>query len=906
MLARELRQAYIEFFKMKDHIQVPGAPLTPRDVLGRADSSTLFTSAGMQQFKPYFSGEATPPHPRICTVQKCLRTGDIDSVGDLSHCTFFEMLGNFSFGDYFKPEVIPWTWEFLTQRLNIDGDRLSVTVYLDDDEAFDIWHTVVGLPADRIHRLGEDKNYWPANAITEGPNGPCGPCSEVYYRVAAEDAMCADPSLTPTQRFLVDDEAGRWLEIWNNVFTQFNRDEDDQGRPILHPLPQRNNDTGAGLDRIICVVQGVDSVFESDLFLPILKTVEELSGHKYHGSMSPTDLAFRVIAEHTRSATFCIADGILPERTGREYVLRRLLRRAVRYGKTALGFSEPFIYQVADKVIEQMGGFYPELEERSDLIRSTIRLEEERFLRTLDIGLERLRELLLSPDVAESKILSGKDAFLLYDTFGFPLEVTEEIAAESAIEVDRAGYEIALEEQRTRSRPAGEAREVFRELGAAVGELQRSVPPTDFLGYVESTAAAEVKGLTVGGSLVDSARAGDTLELVLNRTPFYAESGGQVGDSGWITASAGDTMCAVRIQIDDTQKVGGLFLHKGRILEGEIFTGQAVTAAVDLERRAHIMRNHTATHLLHAALRQILGTHVHQKGSLVAPDRLRFDFTHSSPLSPDELRQVEDLVNEQILMDTAVTVHANVPLAEAKARGAMALFGEKYGDSVRMIEIPGFSVELCGGTHLRHTSQIGLFKITSESGVAAGVRRVEAVTGAGAYQLVRQREDTLSQLAQAMKANPKELTVAVERLLTQRAQLEKQVQRLRTGAGASAADSKEHSISGILLITGTLAEGDSEALANLADKTANQRGSAVVVMGAAIGDKVTFVAKATPDLVKRGIHAGNLVRDIARITGGGGGGRPDFAQAGGRDPDKLLEALAAAPAILEQQAAQNK
>ncbi len=901
MLARDLRQAYLDFFKEKGHVQLPGAPLIPQDVLGRPDTSLLFTGAGMNQFKPYFSGEADPPHPRICTVQKCVRTGDIDSVGDFSHCTFFEMLGNFSFGDYFKADVIPWTWEFLTQRLKIDPDRLSVTVYLDDDEAFDIWHKVVGLPDDRVHRLGEDKNYWPANAITEGPNGPCGPCTEIYYRMVPLEEMSADVSLTPTQRFLVDDDAGRYVEIWNNVFTQFNREEDELGNPVLHPLPKRNNDTGAGLDRIVCVLQGVRSVFETDLFLPILRRIEDMSGKQYAGTMSATDLAFRVVAEHTRSATFCIADGILPERTGREYVLRRILRRAVRFGRTSLGFDQPFIHQIAENVIQQMGDFYPELIERRELIINTIRQEEERFLRTLDNGLERLRDLIASEEVQESRIVSGRDAFLLYDTFGFPLEVTVEIAAESGVEVDRAGYEIALEEQRERSRRSGDDREVFASLGSALAEIQRSHPATAFLGYASTATEATVLALISGGKSVESARAGDDVDVVLDGTPFYAEAGGQVGDSGRLTAPSGNATCALEVHILNTQKVGGIYLHKGSVREGEVHVGLRVAAAVDAERRAHILRNHTGTHLLHAALRDVLGAHVHQKGSLVAPDRLRFDFTHTQPMSTEQVRRVEEIVNERILDDADVKVHEDVPLAEAKSRGAMALFGEKSGDRVRMIEIPGFSLELCGGTHLRHTSQIGIFKIVSESGIAAGVRRIEAVTGAAAYRLVNEREDSLSQVAELLKTNPRDVLAAVERLQAQRTQLEKQVQQLKSGAGAGSVAFEEQEVAGTLLMTGSIPDADSETLSNMADRAAQKKGSAIVVLGSASNGKVTFVAKATPDMVKRGIHAGNLVREVAKIAGGGGGGRPDFAQAGGKDPEKLPDALAAVSALVQQQ-----
>ena len=901
MLAHEIRQKYIEFFQSRGHLHLPGAPLTPIDALGTPDTSTLFTSAGMQQFKPYFTGAATPPQTRVATVQKCLRTNDIDSVGDYSHCTLFEMLGNFSFGDYFKAEVIPWTWEFLTKVVGLDPDRFCVTVYVEDDEAFKIWNEVIGLSSDRIHRLGADKNFWPADAILEGPNGPCGPCSEVFYRVAPLEEMTSDPALTPTERYLVDDSAGRWLEVWNNVFTQFDRSEEASGAPLLTPLPKKNNDTGAGLDRIATVSQDRDSVFETDLFGPTLAQIATLSGKPYSGTMNPVDFAFRVVAEHTRSMTFCIADGILPSNEGRGYVLRYIMRRAIRYGKSVLGFDTPFLHEVAPRIIEQMGDFYPELRERQELILKTIQREEEGFRKTLDNGITRLEEMLSNPSLQASKILAGREIFSLYDTFGFPLRLTEEIAQEHGFTLDMAGFEAAMEEQRERSRAAGGDKEVFVTSGGAPLTLDE---PTQFLGYHQMTAGSQVVALLSGGEQVSFARAGDTVTIVLDRTPFYAESGGQLGDTGLLTAPAGDTTCALKIEITDAKKTGGVFFHTGRVLEGEATVGQTVTAAVDSTRRRHIMRNHTATHLLQAALRQVLGGHVHQKGSLVAPERLRFDFTHTQPMTPEEIKHIEEIVNAHVLEDTEVTIFTDIPIAEARARGAMALFGEKYGDSVRMVEIPGFSLELCGGIHLDHTSQVGLFKIVSESGVASGVRRIEAVTGAGAYEFVQKREETLAQIAGLLKANTNDVLTATERLLAQRQDLEKQNRQLRTGGGsAQATELTPQDLDGVAVVVKQLDNADPEMLANLADTTAQKLHSAVIVLGTVNAGKVSFAAKVTPDLIAQGVHAGNLVREVAKITGGGGGGRADFAQAGGRDPGKLAEALAAVPSLITAQRA---
>ncbi|MCS6775562.1 MAG: alanine--tRNA ligase [Chthonomonadaceae bacterium] len=899
LTAHELRQKYIDFFVGKGHLHLPGSPLTPIDVLGNPDPSTLFTTAGMQQFKPYFTGAATPPSGRICTVQKCLRTTDIDSVGDFSHCTFFEMLGNFSFGDYFKAEVIPWTWEFLTEWLEIDPDRLCVTVFQDDEEAFAIWRDVVGLPEDRIHRLGADKNFWPANAILEGPNGPCGPCSEVFYRLAAPGEMTTDPDLTPTQRYLQDDAAGRWLEIWNNVFTQFDRQEDAQGQPVLVPLPRKNNDTGAGLDRIAYVLQGQTSVFETDLFRPTLAHLEALSGKQYTGTLAPVDFAFRCVAEHTRAMTFCIADGILPSNEGAGYVLRYIMRRAVRYGTLVLGFDRPFLHEVAPKIIEQMGDFYGELRERQDLILHTIQDEEERFRRTLDSGMNRFMALIGSPQVQETRQLSGQDAFTLYATYGFPIGLTRDLAAENGITVDMAAFE--QEMQRHRQVSATGEREVFLDYNAAIAQIQSQHPPTEFVGYTQLATEARVLAILRNGTLVGEAQAGpEPVEVVLDRTPFYAEAGGQVGDTGVLRFPESRTRFSVRVL--DTRKIGGYFLHTVHIDDDVLRVGQEVYAEVDAERRRSIMRNHTATHLLQAALRQVLGNHVHQKGSLVAPDRLRFDFTHTQPVSQEELRQIEQIVNEQILRDEPVRVHADVPLAEARARGAMALFGEKYSEHVRMIEIPGFSLELCGGTHLTHTAQAGLFKILSETGVAAGVRRIEAVTGKAAWEHVARQEDLLLQTAALLRTGPNNLPAAVERLLVQRRELEAEIRKLRSASGtARSLDFTPRQVEGIAVIAQAVPDVDAETLASLVDSAAQKLESGVVVLGTASNGKVALAARITRDLIAQGLHAGHLIRDVAKITGGGGGGRPDFAQAGGRDPERLQEALDAVPGLVAAQ-----
>ena len=875
MLAQELREKYLQFFESKGHRRFPSDSLVPND------PSLLFTSAGMVQFKPYFLGLATPPHTRVTTVQKCLRTTDIESVGDYSHLTFFEMLGNFSFGDYFKREAILWAWEFLTEWLHISPDRLRITIYLDDDEAYEVWNRELGIPDRKIFRFGEKSNYWPANAISEGPNGPCGPCSEIFYDTR--------PDLPPTPDGVWDDV--RWLEIWNLVFMQYERH--DGGK--LTPLPRKNIDTGMGLERTAAILADKASVFDTDVFQPIIARIAELSGRAYGGGDTAEDVAFRLIADHIRATTMSIADGVLPSNEGRGYVIRRILRRAMLRGQNILGFDRPFLADVAIAVIDTLGEVYSEVRERRDYVLRTIRSEEERFRQTIQMGSQRLSEMLQSPEVKESKVLSGEQAFMLYDTYGFPLELTQEVAAEVGIAVDTEGFRRAMEEQRQRAREAsGIATQLFTIAGDAATELQKTLPPTKFVGYREHKSEAKVLAIIRQGEPATFASEGEEVELVLDQTPFYAESGGQVGDTGWIQ---GENFL---LEVKDTQKVGDLYLHIGTVTRGRVEVDTAVIARIDATRRWHIMRNHTATHLLHAALRQVLGSHVHQAGSLVAPDRLRFDFTHTNAMTDDEITEVERLVNERILEDRPVAVHWEVPLEEARARGAMALFGEKYGDTVRVIEVPGVSLELCGGTHLERTSQIGLFKIVSEGSVAAGVRRVEAVTGWGTYQYMRQQQELLEEAAVRLKCAVSDIPLAIERLQAQRQELERQIQQLRTGAAARSLPFEPVELAGLRVVTGRADGVDAQTLASLADQAAQKASVDLVVLAAATDGKALFVAKAKPCAVAKGVHAGNLVRELAKISGGGGGGRPEFAQAGGRDASKIPQALQQLPHLLEQ------
>ena len=881
MHSSELRERFLRFFEEKGHLIAPSDSLVPDD------PTLLFTSAGMVQFKPFFIGERVPPRTRIATSQKCLRTGDLEIVGTTPfHHTFFEMLGNFSFGDYFKDEAITWAWEFLTDVLKLPRDQLWISVYLKDDEAAGIWEKKIGVPKERIARLGEKTNYWPANAPSEGPNGPCGPCSEIFMDFGPE-AGCGRPECG------LDCDCGRFSEIWNLVFTQYNREEGG----VLTPLPKKNIDTGMGLERLAAAMQGAKTNFETDLFLPIIREASFIAGVEY-GRDEQTDVALRVIADHVRAMVFAISDGVMPSNVGRGYVLRRIARRAVLKGKS-LGLEELFLDQLAPVVVDMMQEPYAELRERSDHVRRTIRAEEEKFRRTLDLGLQKLEESIERLTAKGAAEFPGMEAFVLYDTYGFPFELTQEIAAERGLSVDTQGFENAMEEQRRKAREGSDISDaVFVGSLGALAEIEKVEPETEFVGYGAFSSDARVVGILKGGELVDSAAAGDKADVVLDKTPFYPESGGQVGDVGAITHDG------TEVQVESTARVGSLIVHSGRVKAGELGTGDVVMAAVDQSRRMSTMRNHTATHLLHRALRIMLGDHVVQSGSSVEPARLRFDFTHVAPVTPGELEEIEKIVNDEILRDDEVQVRHG-ELEQAKADGAMALFGEKYSGTVRVIRVGDFSMELCGGTHVGRTSQIGLFKILSEGSVGAGLRRIEAVTGSGALECLRERDRLLSQVADVLRVSPTEAPEAAARLADNLRALERQIEGLQKKTAVSlAAELASGAVeyNGVRLVAARVETGDTDLMSSLADSLAGKLGSAVIVLGGPSDGKVVFVSKVTADLVKRGFHAGNLIREVAKVAGGGGGGRPDFAQAGGRDVRKLDEALEKARELVKQQA----
>ncbi|MHB0912417.1 MAG: alanine--tRNA ligase [Armatimonadota bacterium] len=867
MLSSEIREKYLSFFEGK------GCLIAPSDSVVPNDPTLLFTSAGMVQFKPYFVGERVPPRTRMTTSQKCLRTGDLEIVGTTAfHHTFFEMLGNFSFGDYFKEETIIWAWEFLTGVLKLDPARLWVTVFKTDDEAAEIWEKA-GIPTERIVRLGEKSNYWPSNAPSEGPNGPCGHCSEIFFDFG-EEVGCQTPECGP------DCDCGRFSEIWNLVFMQYDRG--DGG--TLTPLPQKNIDTGMGLERISGILQGVPTNFETDLFAPIVAKVCEIAGVKY----SDHTVALRVIADHARSMTFVIADGVMPGNVGRGYVLRRIIRRAVLKGRS-LGLSEPFLDAVIPVVIGIMKGQYPELSEMENHILRTVRAEEEKFLRTLDMGLAKLEDAISRLSGAE---IPGMEAFVLYDTYGFPLELTQEIAAARGLTVDAQGFEEAMEEQRRKAREGSDiSSAVFGGTLGALAEIEKAHPATDFVGYGTLVEEARIIGILKDGELVDSCEG--EASVVLDATPFYPEGGGQVADTGTITGATG------KMQVTSTARVGSLIVHVGKI-EGRLTIGGDVTASVDTERRISTMRNHTATHLLHRALRMMLGEHVVQSGSLVEPSRLRFDFSHFEAVTPGELSEIEKIVNDEVLRDDCVET-CETTLEQAKEDGAMALFSEKYAGTVRVVTIGDFSKELCGGTHVARTSQIGPVKIVAESSVGAGLRRIEAVTGKSALAYMRERDALLSRVADTLGATPAEAPQAAVRLVNDLATAEKRIEEFERKAAVGQADelaARAVELNGVKLVAEAVQVGDVDLMSALADALAGKLGSAVVVLGGPSDGKVTFVCKVTKDLMSR-FHAGNLLREVAKVAGGGGGGRPDFAQAGGKDPSKLADALAKAKELVQ-------
>ena len=859
----ELREMFLSFFESKGHLRLPSFSLVPQN-----DKSILLINAGMTPMKPWFKGEEEPPRRRVCTCQKCIRTGDIENVGKTArHGTYFEMLGNFSFGDYFKHEAIAWSWEFLTDVVGLEPDRLYPSIYLDDDEAFDIWNKEVGIPAERIFRFGKEDNFW------EHGSGPCGPCSEIYYDRGPEYG-CGKPGCT------VGCDCDRYIEIWNNVFSQF----DNDGHGHYTELKQKNIDTGMGLERLACVCQNVDSLFDVDTVMNITHKVSQLTGAHY-GETEKRDVSLRVITDHIRSATFMICDGILPSNEGRGYVLRRLLRRAARHGKL-LGVNDPFLYQVVDTVIHENEGQYPDLREKQTYITKVIRTEEENFGRTIDGGMKIFSDLLAEHKQKLEKIFSGADAFRLYDTFGFPIDLTMEMAADEGLSVDENAFQKLMQEQKERAR---EARKALGDLGWAGVEFGKDVPATEFVGYDHSECDAKIVAIVADEELREEAAAGAEAVVVLDQSPFYAEMGGQVADHGTITADG------VVFTVADVQKnKGGKFMHYGRLAQGVLHVGDTVHAAIDMERRKAIQRAHSTTHLLDAALKKVLGDHVHQAGSLVEPDRLRFDFTHFEAISPEELRQVEELVNDAVLEGYPVVTEV-LPIEEAKKKGAVAMFGEKYGETVRVVEMSDFSVEFCGGTHVDNTAKAGPFRIKSESSVASGVRRIEATCGKLSLKAMESSQGVLSRAAQFLKTAPSGLLERMEQQANEMKQLRQALEKFKAEASLGEARqflASAKTVKDLHVLATTRNGVDTAELRTMGDFLRDKDPKAVAVIASINGEKITFLAVCGKEAVARGIKAGDLVRHVSAICGGKGGGKPDSAMGGGSDPLKVDDALA--------------
>ena len=861
----ELREMFLSFFESKGHLRLPSFSLVPQN-----DKSILLINAGMTPMKPWFKGEEEPPRRRVCTCQKCIRTGDIENVGKTArHGTYFEMLGNFSFGDYFKHEAIAWSWEFLTspEWVGLEADRLYPSVYESDDEAFAIWRDEIGIPEDRIFRFGKEDNFW------EHGSGPCGPCSEIYYDRGPEYG-CGKPGCT------VGCDCDRYIEIWNNVFSQF----DNDGHGHYTELKQKNIDTGMGLERLACVCQNVDSLFDVDTVMNITHKVSQLTGAHY-GETEKRDVSLRVITDHIRSATFMICDGILPSNEGRGYVLRRLLRRAARHGKL-LGVNDPFLYQVVDTVIHENEGQYPDLREKQTYITKVIRTEEENFGRTIDGGMKIFSDLLAEHKQKLEKIFSGADAFRLYDTFGFPIDLTMEMAADEGLSVDENAFQKLMQEQKERAR---EARKALGDLGWAGVEFGKDVPATEFVGYDHSECDAKIVAIVADEELREEVAAGAEAVVVLDQSPFYAEMGGQVADHGTITADG------VVFTVTDVQKnKGGKFMHYGRLAQGVLHVGDTVHAAIDMERRKAIQRAHSTTHLLDAALKKVLGDHVHQAGSLVEPDRLRFDFTHFEAISPEELRQVEELVNDAILEGYPVVTEV-LPIEEAKKKGAVAMFGEKYGETVRVVEMSDFSVEFCGGTHVDNTAKAGPFRIKSESSVASGVRRIEATCGKLSLKAMESSQGVLNRAAQFLKTAPSGLLERMEQQANEMKQLRQALEKFKAEASLGEARqflASAKTVKDLHVLATTRSGVDTAELRTMGDFLRDKDPKAVAVIASINGEKITFLAVCGKEAVARGIKAGDLVRHVSAICGGKGGGKPDSAMGGGSDPLKVDDALA--------------
>jgi alanyl-tRNA synthetase len=865
----EIRQLFLNYFQSKEHTVIASSSLVPHN-----DPTLLFNNAGMNQFKDVFLGLDQRGYSRAASSQKCVRAGgkhnDLDTVGRTArHHTFFEMLGNFSFGDYFKREAITYAWEFLTEVAKLPKERLWATVYLDDDEAYALWQEIAGLPTDRIVRLGEKDNFW-----SMGDTGPCGPCSEIIID-RGEAYRCA-----ATQCGLGVCDCDRWLELWNLVFMQFNRDSDGS----MKPLPRPSIDTGMGLERITSVLQGVDSNFDTDLLHPLISFIEELTGETYFRDQR--GFPFRVIADHSRACSFLISDGIQPSNEGRGYVLRRILRRAVRFGK-ALGLNEPFLYRMVPVVSELMASAYPELQERQEYVQKVIRMEEERFHETLHDGIRVVGDIIKRVKEDQRSEISGNEAFLLYDTFGFPLDLTEDIAEENALGIDREGFNTAMEAQRERARNARQEVRAWDQALTLTSVLE-GFPATLFLGWDTTQVEARLLALVKEGQRVSSVGSGEEVSVLLDQTPFYAESGGQIGDQGYLNLDGAQ----LRV-INTTKLPDGKIIHFAQVESGSIREGIAVSAQVNGERRWDIERNHSATHLLHKALKEVLGEHVNQAGSLVEPGRLRFDFSHFSALSLEEIQEVEERVNRQIWKDLNIE-SMETSLEDARSMGATALFGEKYGEEVRVVRMGEYSLELCGGTHVPHVGSIGLFKIVSESAVGAGLRRIEAVTGAGAYRYLNERYRILLDTASIIKSPPAEVANRVEILQQVLKDREKEISVLQGRLARYEVDDlldRVQKVKGINVLATAVTAGDSESLRTMGDMIRDKLGSGVVILGSPWSDKVGFVAMVTKDLLGRGLHAGKIIKEVAAAAGGGGGGRPDMAQAGGKDPGRVNEAL---------------
>ena len=860
----ELREMFLSYFESKDHLRLPSFSLVPQN-----DKSILLINAGMTPMKPWFKGEEEPPRRRVCTCQKCIRTGDIDNVGHTArHGTYFEMLGNFSFGDYFKHEAIAWSWEFLTKVVGLEEDRLYPSVYMDDDEAFDIWNKEIGIPKEKIFRFGKADNFW------EHGSGPCGPCSEIYYD-RGEKFGCGKPDCT------VGCDCDRYIEIWNNVFSQF----DNDGHNNYTELKQKNIDTGMGLERLAVVCQDVNSLFDVDTVMNITNKVSQLTG-AFYGQSEKRDVSLRVITDHIRAATFMICDGILPSNEGRGYVLRRLLRRAARHGKL-LGVNDPFLYQVVDTVIHENECQYADLREKQTYITKVIRTEEESFARTIDGGMRIFSEMLTEHQAKGETVFSGADAFKLYDTFGFPIDLTAEMAADEGLTVDEEAFRKLMQEQKERAR---EARKALGDLGWAGVEFGKEVPSTEFVGYDLTACNATVVALVCDDELCGQMEAGSDGIVVLDKTPFYAEMGGQVGDHGVITAKG------MTFTVTDVQKnKGGKFMHYGHVAEGVVKVGDTVQPAIDVQRRKAICRAHSTTHLLDAALKKVLGDHVHQAGSLVEPDRLRFDFTHFEAITPEQVHQIEWLVNDAILEGYPVVTEV-LPIEEAKKKGAVAMFGEKYGETVRVVEMGEFSMELCGGTHLDNTAKAGPFRIKSESSVASGVRRMEATTGRLSLEGMEKSRGVLSKAAQFFKAAPSELLERLEQQAGEMKQLRQALDKFKSEASLGEAKqflAAAKTVKGLHVLTGTRHGLDANAMRKMGDFLRDKDPAVVGVLASIAEDKITFLAVCGKTAVEKGVKAVDLVKLVSGICGGKGGGKPDSAMGGGSDLLKVDDALAA-------------